>query len=177
MDYSALRQMAASGDVLIVRGGRLIRILTAESFSHVALLVWEADCGGLWVYEFVETGGYQAMPFSQWLALREGQAVFYGQAPDIVRAHPALVVEAAHAYRAKHPLRRWYGWLSLPKVWLSQLIGRRVPVRTTVCSTFVQHIWERAGYDCMGRTADPGDIAMECNHLIKIDTHSQGERG
>ena len=144
----------------------LIRMLTAESYTHVALLAWE-DCGGLWVYEFVEGTGYQAMPASQWFERYKGREVFHGTAHEIVHAHPHQVIQAAKAYRDKGFSQR-YGWLSLLKVWASQILNKRIPVRMKVCSTFIQEVWAAAGYDCMPRTADPGDIAMECGRLTRI---------
>ena len=167
MTYQELRQVAMTGDVLLVRGNLLVRMLTAESYSHVALLLWEEQ-GGLWVYEFVEGKGYQSMPASQWFAARRGQEIYHGEAPETVHAMPWQVVTAARAYRDRRFAKR-YGWLSLAKVWISQLIGCRVPVRMRVCSTFVQECWEAAGYDGLKRTADPGDIAMECDTLHRID--------
>ena len=169
MTYQELRQVAMTGDVLLVRGSMWVRLLTAESYSHAALLVWD-EADGLWVYEFLEGQGYQSMPASQWFEERagRGQELYYGEAPEIVRAQPWRVTQAARSYRDRG-LRRRYGWLSLLTVWWSQIRGKRLPVWFRVCSTFVQECWEAAGFQEFERTADPGDIAMVCDTLHRID--------
>ena len=169
MTYQELRQLAMTGDVLLVRGSMWVRLLTAESYSHAALLVWD-EADGLWVYEFLEGQGYQSMPASQWFEERagRGQELYYGEAPEIVRAQPWRVTQAARSYRDRG-LRRRYGWLSLLTVWWSQIRGKRLPVWFRVCSTFVQECWEAAGFQEFERTADPGDIAMVCDTLHRID--------
>jgi len=173
MNYATLRQQAKTGDILAVKGtgfiGGLIRALTGESYSHVALLVW--DDGGLMVYEFVEGTGYQAMPASEWLRRRTGQRVHYGIAPRIVGQYQTLVAQAARRYRNSSVAARWYGWFSLPKVWFSQLIGRRIPVRQKVCSTFVQECWQAGKYAGLrNSSADPGSIVSHCDVLHKLTT-------
>lgn len=167
MTYADLRHLAQTGDVLLVRGNTLVRVLSASSFSHVAVLVWMPD-GGLWVFEFVEGVGYQAMPASQWFAARKGQAVYHCQAPLIVRRNAAEVRKHVLTYRDGRRIKRRYGWLSLVTVWLSQVTGRRIPVWAKVCSTFAQEVWERAGYTGFTRTADPDDFVEHCLHIAQV---------
>jgi len=63
---------------------------------------------------------------------------------------------------------RGYGYLSLLKVWLAQVTRLNAPVRTLVCSTFVQRCWQAAGYR-FRRTADPGDYLELCAAVIPIE--------
>jgi len=169
MTYAEMREIAETGDVLLVRGNMLVRIFSAESYSHVALLVWLDDgSGGLWVFEFVEGKGFQAMPASQWFAGRSRQRIYYGTAPEVVRFNGSVAKNLALSYRVKRPVRRVYGYLSLLVVWASQVTGLRLPVWLRVCSTFVQECWEATGYTGLKRTADPGDIAEVCQSLTPI---------
>lgn len=174
MTYQDMREIARNGDVLLVRGNAAVRIFSAESVSHVAVLVWVPALhgprsGGLWVYEFVEGTGYQALPASQWFDQRRGQLILYGRAPNAVAAFPDRVFSAATRYRFLQPMRRRYGWLSLATVWASQVLGRRLPVWARVCSTFAQEVWEFAGYYGLKRTADPGDFVEHCQSLTPVE--------
>lgn len=168
MTYDEMRQKAVTGDVILVRGNRFVRVFTAESVSHVAVLVWMPDDGGLWVFEFVESEGYLSMPASQWFHKRRGQAIYHGIAPDRVHRFPQEVFTAATRYRDSSTASRRYGWLSLVTVWVSQLVRRRLPVRGRVCSTFAQEVWEATGWIGFSRTADPGDFIEVCQRLTPV---------
>lgn len=174
MTYDEMRKIAQSGDVLLVRGNALVRVFSAESVSHIAVLVWMPAMhgprsGGLWVFEFVEGTGYQSLPASQWFAQRRGQLIFYGRAPYSVTTYPDRVFSMATRYRYLDGERRRYGWLSLATVWMSQILDRRLPVWAKVCSTFAQEVWEFAGYHGLRRTADPGDFVEHCQSLTRIE--------
>lgn len=175
MTYAEIKKDVRSGDVLLVKGtsffGTAIRMLTGESYSHVAMLVWQSPLpsskGNLWVFEFVEGKGFQSMPASTWIAQRKGEKLTYGRAPLQVRQFCDLAKLAALEYRTKSVFKRGYGWLSLVKVLLSQITKKRIGVHQRVCSTFVQECWERAGYD-MPQTADPGDIGEYCQQKTTL---------
>lgn len=174
MTYEKMRRLAESGDLLLVRGNRAVRILSSESFSHIAVLVWmpandDPKGGGLWVFEFVEGAGFQSMPASQWFNQRQGQKVFCGEAPPIVASNPATVFAASTSYRDATPARRRYGWLSLVTVWVSQILRRRLPVHGKVCSTYAQEIWEATGYDGFKLTADPGNFVDHCRTIVPVE--------
>lgn len=177
MTYEVMRSLARNGDVLLCRTERMgfIRIATGESVQHVAVLIWLID--GLWVFEFVENVGFQAMPASQWFDGRTNQTIFFGIAPEEVRGKPE-VFEAAVRYRNVkfNEKSRWerfktlgYGWVSLLKVWASQVTGKRVAVVQKVCSTFAQEIWEAPGYKGFVDTADPGNFTTLCQSLHIIE--------
>lgn len=166
MTYAELRKIAKTGDALFVGGNLFVRVATAESYSHVACLVWMPD-GGLWVFEFTEDHGYRSVPASQWFEERENEDVWLGIAPVPVHFNPEQVKKAVTAYR-NPGARRNYGWLSLIVVWFSQVIRRRLPVLYRVCSTFVQEVWETAGFKGFARTADPGDVARVCQAMYLV---------
>jgi len=174
MTLNELTKRAKTGDVLLVKSdstiGKLIRCLTGESYSHVAVLVWVPGQYGfeLLVYEFVEGVGHQTMGLDDWMAQRQDQILSYGVAPEAVHQSATRARAAAEYYRTAPLLKRSYGYLSLPKVLLSQLFKCRIPVRQKVCSTFAQEVWRMAGYDAIGRTADPGDIAQHCDPLYPL---------
>ncbi|WP_321532283.1 hypothetical protein [uncultured Desulfuromonas sp.] len=174
MTYADLRIRAVTGDVLAVKGtgiaGRIIRALTGESYSHVALLVQETS--GLFAYEFVEGTGFQILPASEWVRRRQKQNLRFCRAPERVLNNPNAVAAAARCYRNSSVVSRWYGWLSLVKVWLSQKTGLKIPVRQKVCSTFVQECWAATGYT-LPTTADPGEIVNACDPIHTITPEEQ----
>lgn len=170
MTYDQLRKIAATGDVLAVKGsgiaGRIIRAFTGESYSHVAMLVW--DTAGLYAYEFVEGVGFQSMPASEWVRRRQKQNLRYCRAPKLVRQNQAAVATAARKYRNSSVMSRWYGWFSLVKVWLSQKIGTEIPVIQKVCSTYIQECWLDTGF-VFDITANPGTVVDACNPILTIN--------
>ena len=164
MTYEDLKRIAQTGDVLLVDGNGIVRIFTAESQSHVALLVRLEE---LTVFEFVETCGFREVPLSQWLEERKDENIVLGIAPSMDRE---AVKQFALSFRNKKKLGLMYGWVSLIKVWLAQVFNRLIPVRMLVCSTFVQAAWKAGGYH-LERTADPGDIARHCRSLHRIGAY------
>lgn len=158
MTYQEIRSKATTGDVVGVQGtglfSRAIRFFTQESFSHVAMFVWHGT--GLWIYEFVEGRGFQCMPASQWFMLRQKQKLFVGKAPTVVRKDPELVKELAGSFRASR-IKQHYGIISLFKILVSQWTKKEIPTFFKNCSTYIQYVWEKAGYEIQ-ITSDPGDI-------------------
>lgn len=168
MTYQDARPNIKTGDILLVQGSaffsKIIRTLTGESFSHVALLHWRDD--GLWVAEFVEGTGYQLMPASQWMAGRVKDTVFWGVAPKVVQADPADILKLIDSYRADKS-KQGYGYLSLFTVLWAQITGKDYKPAQKVCSTFVQAAWESTGYH-FNQTADPGDYLDLCQAIQPI---------
>ncbi len=166
MKYSDVRGKARTGDVLLVQStgviGRLIRALTGESFSHVAMLLWIED--SLFVSEFVEFRGYQLLPASLWVGdrLQQGDKVSYGIAPETVRLNSESIQSKALVFRKGR-----YGYLSLIKIWLSQLFRVKIKTRRFVCSSYVGRMWSYAGFDT-ARTPDPGDFLEYCQSTSPI---------
>jgi hypothetical protein len=158
MNYRDIRRIAHNGAVVGVMGSgffsKVIKFFTKEQFTHVATFVWHGT--GLWIYEFVEGRGYQCMPASQWFEIRAGQKLYYGKAPLVVRANPEIVLQEVSDFRTGN-FKRHYGMISLVKVWLSQVLNKKISTRFLVCSTFVQHVWAGCGFNHT-KTADPGDI-------------------
>lgn len=166
MDYEDFRKKAKTGDVLGVKGdklfGKLIKWITKEEYTHVALLVWHGN--GLWVYEFVERLGYQCMPASQWFDLRQGQKIFFGRAPLAVTSNPIAVMQAASNFRAT-VYRQHYGIITLIKVALAQWFKVKIKTHFEVCSTFVEEVWVACGYNDFKMTPDPGNIMKHASRL------------
>lgn len=166
MTYSSIRHRIRTGDVLLVEGrglaGKLIRLFTLQTISHVGLLLRESD-GGLWVAEMSGMhGGYRKVPASQWVEEYQGQVVYWGIAPAEVHLGEEQLREVVNAARG-----RVYSYWTLVSTWLAQLIGRDTPA-SLVCSTFVQQTWEAAGYKRFRHTADPGDIRRHCSSSARI---------
>src|SRR5210317_983740 len=156
MTYEQIRARAVNGDVLGVKGKGLInKIIRAfsDDWSHVGVFVWHGT--GLWLYEFT-LHGYMCTPASQWFELNKGKKIYFGRAPVTVRSKPEIVLQAASSFRASHILQH-YGLLTYPKILWASITKKDYPTTMKVCSTFVQYVWEEAGFD-LKETADPGDI-------------------
>lgn len=168
MRYSDIRGIAKTGDVLLVEGrgfvSQLIRAVTGQSMSHVAVLVWFGET--LWVAEMKEFFGYRLRPASLWIedALVGGN-VYFGEAPQAVRLatdhQNKIVLDALFSYRNTR-----YSYAALVTVWWAQ-IRRKKLAAGLVCSTFVQRVWEATGYE-FRQTADPGDYVRLCESVSVI---------
>jgi len=162
--YEEIRGQIKTGDIVLVKGdgviGKIIRALTAESYSHVALFLW-LD-GGLWIAEMREGVGFNMQPASQWFD-NSKDSCMVGFAPEPVRVVPDLIIDFVMKSRADK-LR--YSYFTLFTVWLSQLIGRVLPAGN-VCSTWVEKAWRLGGLSIIG-TPDPGDFAQHCTDLKPI---------
>jgi len=166
MRYSQMRQVAHTGDVLLVEGqgwvSRLIRMLTGQNISHVAVLVWIGNA--LWVAEMKEFFGYRLRPASLWVEdTLPGAVVYYGEAPVVVQmaggdmdAHDVIFF-----YR-----NRRYSYRSLVRVWWAQVRRKKIE-SGLVCSTFVQKVWEASGMT-FKQTADPGDYMRLCQMTMPL---------
>jgi len=141
----------------------LIRAFTGERISHIGMLVWLGD--GLFVSEFVEFKGYQLLPASLWLQdrLSDGSHIFYGKAPQKVRSNASDISRDAFTWRNKH-----YGYLSLLKIWWSQITKSKVSTKRVVCSTYIQAMWSR--YFKFPKTSDPGDFMDYAEDINRVTT-------
>jgi hypothetical protein len=163
MNYTDARETAETGDILLVEGrgwvGKVIRALTGQQFSHVAILLHAFD--GLWVAEMREGRGFLITPASQWTRESRDQ-VYLGMAP-LDRAARVRVGEAIVGARL-WPHR--YSYWSLLTIWIAQVLRIRTPA-ALVCSTFVQRCWEHGGV-AFPRPADPGDLAPLCEAIYPV---------
>ena len=168
MTLADILTTAQTGDVLLVHGNdtvqRLIEFDTVSPFCHVALLVIPFP-GSLLVCEMVEGQGFQSMTVEDWFAGRPGQNVFFGQAPDKVRAGGQLILDSLREYEDKD--RQQYGYGELLTVFISQITGKDYETRHEVCSLFVQHRWAVAGYATAGCAA-PGSFLFLCESVSLI---------
>jgi len=166
MKYQDVRQSIETGDVFLVEGrsiiSKIIRAFTGESYSHVGLLIWIGDT--LWVAEYKEFIGFRFVPASLWIedVHTAGARAWLGRAPAVVTMDPPTVYKTALKWRGGR-----YGYLSLGKIWISQLFNLNLTTRRLVCSTFVQKCWESVGIKFF-KTADPGDIATTSGSLTLI---------
>ena len=153
-----------TGDILLVHGTsfvqRGIEEATRSPFCHVALLV-ESPAGGFLVCEQVEGCGYQCMTLVDWQAGRPNDRVFVGTAPEAVHAGVAALMAALPTGPQD------YGYAELFTVWLSGITGREYQTAHEVCSLFVQHKWEAAGYKTPGCAA-PGDFLWWVTRLDRL---------
>jgi len=151
-----ITSIAKTGDVIALSSNIFVRVLTGHTESHVGILVWFGK--RLFVAEFIETKGFNFVLLEEWLKGVEECTV--GTAPPIVNDNYSIVINKVIEYNNKGKIV--YGWLTLPLVWFSQLTGIKFPHIMEVCSTFVQKIWEEAGYTQFTKVADPGDIINAC---------------
>lgn len=169
--YSYIRQRIDTGDVLLVKSRKivsvLIRMFTAESFNHVAMLI--TNQSGVWVVEMREGKGFQLMPASQWFEINKKSVIHWGKCPlksTAVNSHVSL--RGNHRClesRAMQARGEKYSYWTLFAVWWSQLTGRKVK-NGLVCSTFIQKVWEQCGYRMGEKAADPADFV---EHLIDVN--------
>lgn len=166
--YNEVRQFMQTGDVLLCKKRNpvsiLIRIFTAESFNHVAVLLRNAY-GRVEVAEMRGGIGYQQMPMSQWLLQNKGTEIFWGQAPDTVDRY--LAYKVILMTRAVNPR---YSYWTLVSVWLSQVFQVKTK-SANICSTFAAKVWTDSGYGKFLRTPDPGDFAAYVKQLTGV-THA-----
>ncbi len=153
--YSKIRDRIQDGDVFAVKNRGMvslfIRLITAESANHVAVLLWLT--GGLWVAE-MRGSGYRLVRASQWIKENKGKVVFWVEAPECVRSNAAVVKKVVLETKTQNPdYSKW----TLVKVWWSQLINR-MDRGELVCSTFAQRVWQQCGFAGFTRLADPGDF-------------------
>jgi len=166
--YNSARDRLQSGDVLGTKGrniiGRLIRMASAETINHVALV--HRDNDGVWVTEMQEGKGYVGpTPASQWIRDNnaKGKHVFWGQFPGELRGH------SCHQKFAKQMEGTRYAWWTFPLIFVSQFVPFiKAPEGYVVCSTYVQMDWEIAKYAKMEGSADPGNFFSHANNITRI---------
>ena len=165
MRYSEIPGKAITGDQLSTSSNTFIRVMTGESYAHVATLFW--DNGILSVFETVGMrGGFRVVPFPRWIRENSHKEISFGVAPEIVHRHADLVGERMQEHRDNGP--HIYGWTSLPLVWLSQITGKKYGQWHRVCSTLSQYFWNASGWK-LGRLADPGDIMRSCQMTYPVE--------
>lgn len=168
MNADYVRQLAQTGDVLAVHGSSLeqrgIQVATVSPFCHVAMMVREPG-GMLAVVETLEPHGFQSMSFDDWLASRDGDHVFFCQAPDDVRRGSAAMISRLQIYQDAKA--REYDFAALPLVWLSGITGKDYHPDGEVCSLLVADEWEAAGAQVPGNPS-PGDFLFLCESASLI---------
>ena len=161
-----LKYIAETGDIVATESSKWVRIFTAESFSHVGIILKEGD--KVYVVETHEDAGttYKIL-FDEWVQGYE--RAWLGLLPFELENRRASIESAIRQYMLKPPRSKKYGYLTLPLVWLNQIFsGHKFAHRLNVCSTLVGEFWRAGGWTNEGKLADPGDIATNCEALIKI---------
>lgn len=171
MKYYEIPGRARTGDQLATSSNTFIRMMSGESYSHVATLYWDDQAPGvrrcLLVFETAGLkGGFRIVPFAQWINEHAKKEISYGVAPDIVSAHAREVGERMRRYRDEG--KHLYGWTSLPLVLLSQVTGKKYGQWHRVCSTLSQYFWNASGWK-LGHLADPGDIMRSCRMTLPVE--------
>jgi len=162
MKYSKLRRLIQDGDVALVSGSGLfsvlIRLLTAGTYSHVAVFFW--DDNDLFISEVREFSGHRITHASVWLdeQLTIGKHVDFGIAPNRVRE----IAVAEFIQNRRNTIKRYAYWM-LPVVWLSSITGIRIGNNSFVCSHYVQKAWGHKGKSLL-----PSDFAKLCETLHTI---------
>ena len=166
LSQNSLTSNFETGDCLVVVGNLWVRFLTAESFSHVAIVLVEDE--QVYVVETHEKiNDTKKVLYDEWQ--KSYKKIFLGKPIKSVRDNRQNIQKKIEEYLAKPPDKKKYGYLTLPKVWLNQIFpGKRFQHRLNVCSTFVGEIWRYFGWSNGGKLADPGDIALSCDALYKL---------
>lgn len=141
----------------------LIRVFTAESYNHVAMLLNDPETGAF-VVEMREGKGFQLMPASQWMQKNKKSVIMWGKSP--LRGDVEMIHDCVQRNAMKHREAN-YSYISLLSVWWSQLTRRKVP-HGLVCSTFVQRVWRACGYDLGNKAADPSDFAEHVLFMTQV---------
>jgi len=167
MKIDDVKYKAQTGDLLTTVSSIWVRILTAESFSHSAIVLLEDN--EIYVVEVHEDTGYTTKTeFEEWC--KEYETVYLGIPEDCVRANREQVAIEIYKYLKRPEKSLKYGYWTLPLVWLSQLTKKRYTHKLNVCSTMVASIWRKVGWTNNNSLADPGDLARSCITLYRIET-------
>lgn len=157
--YLELRDNIESGDTISCKRRAwfsvLIRVFTAESDNHTAVLLRDPQ-GGVWVTEMREgKQGFQIKPAFQWIFQEElrGTEMTLCKAP--LNTDATLMRQKILKTREQNPD---YGYITLMLVELSQMLNVRFQGLLPVCSTYAQAVHEAGGYTGYKKLCDPGDI-------------------
>lgn len=166
MNKEEVKYKAQTGDALITVSSIWVRIFTAESFSHAAIILVEDD--EVYVVEVHECTGYTTKTlFDHWITRYE--QVYLGIPEEVITSQRDKVKEEIYKYLNKPKEKLRYGYLTLPLVWLNQLFPKKkFKHKLNVCSTLVGEIWRAVGWEKEG-LSDPGDIFKACEVVYKID--------
>lgn len=175
MDYFTFRETVKTGGVLGVQGngfiGLLIRVLTGQSFQHVAMTYWtkEDNLMRLKVAEFIEGVGFQIMYASEWFEDRQkkGHIVFYGKPPkEVIKNSLRVKVEIFKLRDSDKEIEKNYNYWELPLVWIANIFNMDTSRLGGICSSFVGKIYNLCGVSRYFHV--PGDILTMCNGIEKV---------
>lgn len=165
MKIKELKAFVKTGDALLTVSSKWVRFFTMESFSHTAIILKEELV--VYVVETHEsTGTTSRLLFDDWI--QKYDLVFLGIPDKIIVLNRITIKQTILDYLEKPESEKRYGYWTLPLVWWNQIVNRKSKHKLNVCSTFVQEIWNSVGWK-LGKLADPGDIAMSCLELHRIE--------
>ena len=173
MDYQKFRTLAQTGGVLGVHGkgpiGFFIKLFTAESLQHVAIIFWHE--GGLFVAEFTEGVGFRIMPASQWFKLKKKYKIVYGKPPLLVANKEKVVKTLIFNVRDNENwYKKNYNYWELPLVWFANIFNTTTPI-AGVCSSFVGKIYDACGVEAKMQV--PGDFFKICPDYFSVTYEPQ----
>ena len=171
MNIQKIKSIAKTGDLLTTVSSIWVRILTAESYSHSAIVLKEGN--QIYVVETHESyGKTRKILFDDWI--KDYKHAYLGIPEHIVTVNRHLVEKRIYEYlkQPKRTLR--YGFWTLPIVWWNQMFHKvKFQHKLNVCSTLVQYFWNSTGWkngsEGNRKLADPGDLARGCEILYRID--------
>ena len=167
MNYAEASAKAQTGDLLTTVSSIWVRMLTAESFSHSAIVLIEDRI--TYVVEVHESTGHTTKTlFEDWI--KDYDLVYLGIPERCIQLNRNTIGENINKYLKKKPKKLKYGYFTLPLVWLNQIFpGKTFKHSRNVCSTLVGELWRSVGWSNEGKLADPGDLALSCVTLYRIE--------
>jgi hypothetical protein len=170
LKFADIEGQIRTGDYLLVDGAGmvsdLIELVTGGHLSHVG--VFFREDGVLKIAEMWQPDGYQDMPAAVRLPQIEGK-MYFGGAPDAVRARPEGVLSVINKYRTTPDLRR-YGFETLALVAACDDAGAKIAPNSVqaVCSVFAQQTAEACGIE-FETLMSPSDFAGWCAEVLPLE--------
>lgn len=159
-------RVAETGDLLVTVSSKWVRILTAESFSHAAVILKEND--QIYVVQtHEEDNDTTKQLFTEWI--KKYDHVYLGFPERVVAENRTKIRDRIYEVLNQPTEKKKYGYWTLPLVWLNQIFpNKKFQHKKNVCSTLVQYLWNATGW-VIGKLADPGDLALSCLALHRIE--------
>ena len=154
-NYEQHRNQIQSGDLLAWSGrsavGRLVRVTTASSWSHVAIALRMENRG--WVIEAREFVGVQIVPLSSYLncAWIPIDSTWGEKQHDF-----AISKIGKSGYSYVKAVKAWYQAAAMRNV------GLDVSAKSHICSSLSTLLLANAGVDVPNRLLTPGELVDHC---------------
>ena len=139
-----------NGDVLMLKRSRLVRLFLLDTVSHCALVLEKRYGKVVCEYTF---NGYKETPLTTWLENNARYQTWVGKAPKSIKNRSLAILIAARGLGHRN-YSKWTGLM----VWLRHVLGLQEHEYGMVCSTYVQKVWEEAGWAGSAGPMDPADF-------------------